>query len=495
MKKVLTIMLCFITFNIFAFGALASTPSGVTGSGIAETQYSYRTIYPNNTLNQKLIDEWNSMTTAQKKSLIPTISPIFFRALGIYSNDGYEVISDWYNAGLATAKLTYGDADSFNSNNDVDEELKRMLTYSLRGAPNGQYYDWYSDFDEFMSMNIRQEEGVLILDSSTAIYHIYDEFIEEEQSANGLIKITMFSYKNINSSNFDNLSAYTRFIGLCNQHKDSKYVVILKNQNQYERVIRCMFPKTKPNLYNNGTTVGNTLRLCDGNGTTITHFDCYYITNNQTDWTSEGDRWTTNMRLGGATLPTGAVANTSGTQYTANFGIYTLNQDKEEMSIFTSLEGWLNNEGHYEPSYDITPNYGTVPNAVVNSNNITTYYNQKYINNGGDTVYYPPNYDPNDNTYDPERKTISFDGISNFLSSIGALIGSLINGIASGLANIVESLISIVNNLRNNLLHGVIFEFLSTFIGWLPAEITALLTGLFAVTVIFALVKLLKGFF
>lgn len=81
------------------------------------------------------------------------------------------------------------------------------------------------------------------------------------------------------------------------------------------------------------------------------------------------------------------------------------------------------------------------------------------------------------------------------LGRIGALIARLFSMIINAIVEVFDSVVSIIENVSEHLLQGTIFEFLSAFIGWLPDEIIALLSALFAVAVIFALVRLVREAF
>lgn len=479
-----------ILSQMLSIGSLASTTSGTE-----TTTYNYTTIYPNNQLNQNVIDKFNNMTLEEKEQLLPFLSPIFLKSLGIYTSDAYTRINDLYNQSLASFKSLYPTAQELQDS-DESYAIKKAYTYLSRG--HGYYY--YDSFLDYLANNIQETGGQLVLSDTETIYNVYDDVIHNEQIENGQINVELLSYKNINSSSFKNLSVYSRFIGLCKQYKDCKYVCVLRwNNGPYQTVTRIMFP-INGNLYNNGATVGNTLNFCNDNGQELHNFYTYYARNEETDFTYQGDYfYTTNGHVGSSNISIGYADNISnGNYYTASYAVYTLNEDRTNYILFNSLNGWVNNQGHYEPSYQIGTNYGTVPSAVVSSNDMTTYYNNTYIDNSQgshNTVWYPPNYDPTDNGYDSETHTLKFDGVGSFISSLGNLIGSLINGIAEGIANIINSLITVVNNLKLNLLQGPIFDLLKAFMSWLPDEIVALLTAVFSITVIFALIKLIKGFF
>lgn len=493
-KHILAFILCLNLIISMSFGVLAES---VTGSGTSTTTYNYTTIYPNNQLNQNVIDRFNSMTPEEKANLLPILTPLYFRSLGIYTNDAYDRVNDLYNRSLEAFMQEYPTAQDLQ---DSDEaySIKKAYTYLSRG--HGYYY--YENFDDYLGQNIVEDGGVLVLSDTSTIYDLYNDVIKEEKDENGIVTTEICSAYSINASNFYNVGRYASFKRICRENEGKGFIFVNKYDSGQQNSIVIL--SQKPNIYNNGNEMTtNSIRVCDDNGQNsfiVTH---YYASYGATDFTVE----TLNSRVKFAYATNTGLTPVSqsgfgyGGDYVINskFSIYTLNASDTEYNLFTSLNGWINSQGQYIPSYQIGNNYGTVPSAVVTSNQMTTYYNNTYtdnsVNGSNNVVYYPPNYDPNSNGYDNESKTLSFDGISNFLSSLGNLIGSLINGIAQGLANLIESLISIVNNLRNNLMSGVIFEFLSMFLGWLPVEIVSLLTALFAVTVIFALIKLLKGFF
>ena len=474
-----------ITFGLSGFGSLCSTTSGTE-----TTYYNYTSIYPNNQLNQNVIDRFNNMTTEEKAQLLPILSPLFLKSLGIYTNDAYSQINQLYNTSLASFQDRYSTAQDLQDS-DESYAIKKCYTYLSRGHG----YRYYENFDDFLGMNIVEEDGVLVLTDTQTVYNLYDDVIQDELQENGVIKLDLMSYNSLNSSVFDNVSLYSNFIGLCRTNASKKYVLICKDSYW----IYIAFPNVNPNLYNNGSTLGQTLQLCTDQGGTITSWTTYRAYRpNTTSWstTNTGFRYA-NMVLGGPT-PANKDGGQSSNNVASGWSIYTLNDNDTEVTTFTSLNGWVNHQGNYTPSYQLGSNYGNVPSAVVSSNDMTTYYNNTYIDNSvhdSNNVYYPPNYMPDSNSYDTDTHTLKFDGIASFLSSLGSLIGSLINGLAQGIANIVNSLISVCNNLIQNFTGGVIFELLQAFLGWLPPEIVGVLTGLFTITVIFALIKLIKGFF
>lgn len=494
----------YLCFSLFLSASLILSPMSLIGSlasttsGTSTTLYNYTTIYPNNQLNQNVIDKFNSMTAEEKSQLLPMIAPMFFKSLGIFTSNAYDTMNTWYNTSLQAFKALYPEASDLQDSNE-GYSIKKAYTYYTRES--GRYF-YYENFDDFLSRNVQAVDGVLVLNDTETIYSIYDDVIQNEREENGVINVTLKSYTNINSSNFGNLSQYSDFIRLCKEHRSVGFVVVAKSPSS-ENSIVVGFPQSKPNLYNNGSTVGNTLNFCNDNGVGYYSFEWYRTTmynGNQDTYFSFDNNYVNarNFSVGGVTIVSLYANSTQNNFKNDGFGLYTLNESATDYTLFTSLTGWVNNEGHYEPSYEIGNNYGTVPSAVISSNDMTTYYNITYTDNSQgshNTVWYPPNYDPTSNSYDPDTHTLKFDGVASFLSSLGELIGSLINGIASGIANIINSLITVVNNLKGNLLQGVIFDFLSAFMGWLPVEIVTLLTALFAITVIFALIKLLKGFF
>lgn len=481
-KFILTIILCVCIFPIGSY-AMGTTQSGVVSN-------RFVTIYPSNSLNAEMISQFNEMSDYDRAELMPYLTPLYFKTIGILSKDAYARTKNHYNALLHQRMGEFSTPiDYYNS--DIETKEKNCLIFT-----NGTTYFWYEDFDHFLASHMYSQDEQLIVDNNQNVYYIYNQVIEEEQEENGVMNIEMYSYKNINSSNFGNLSQYSRFIGLCNEHRDKGYLVILKNSpgNYPNGHIVFGFPKVKPNIYNNGITLGYTIRMCDSNGIDYKSFDWFQIENNNvTDVTTLTSTWTsTDFMLGGSSLPLGGSAMVQNNAK-RGLGIYSLSDSKTNMTVFTSLAGWVNNQGHYEPTYILGTNYGQVPSSVITPNDITTYYNQTYTDNSQhNTVYYPPNYNENDNGYDETRHTLSFDGISNFLSSLGNLIGSLINGFAQALANLINSIISVVNNIQQNVLQGVIFDFLKAFMTWLPIEIVSMITCLFVFAVFFGIIKLIR---
>lgn len=458
------------------------------------TGYSRGLIYDTNSRNAQVIKQFNNMSDAERQELVGTLFPIISKKLGFNALDPYSKCNETYLKMLHARQLQYVDAEDYYMNSG-DLQKNMFCAYT------GEYYNWYEDLADYLAtVIVTSDEENLYVNDTTPIYYIINQTISDEAEENGYINALMFSYNNINADQFYNLSLYSDFIRLCKEYNNlgRGYVYIMKNTANNRKIEYVMFADKKPNIYNNGTTLGNTIQLIDDNGNYTFTFDIYKNANEGAthfDKISENSKLR-NLQLGNVTVPSGNVDGIVNGWKVDGFGIYTLLPEKTNYYLSTSLSGWINSQGHYEPTYQLSPYFGNVPTVTITSNNMTTYYIQNYTDNSsGDTIYYPPNYDPNDNGYDETDKTLKFNGITEFLASLGNLLGSLINGIAQGLANLIQSLTSIINNLRNNLMQGVIFEFLSTFMGWLPIEIVSLLTALFGVTVIFALIKLLKGFF
>lgn len=450
-------------------------------------------IYDSNSQNAKIIRQFNEMSDAERQQIVETLFPIISKKLGFSKLDPYSSCNERYLFIQRNLQLQYDDAEDYYLQSG--DPRRNMFVGNA-----GEYYYWYDDLADYLStVMITSDGNSLNVNDTQPIYYIMNEVINAEMEDNGFVRGQMYSYMNINADQFYNVGLYNDFIRLCKEYnyQGRGYVFLMKNTPNNRKVVYVMFPSSKPNLYNNGVTIGNTIQLCDENGNYTFTFDVYKNEVGAThfDKISENSK-IKNAQLGRETLPSGNIDGIVNGYKVDGFGIYSLAPNKAYYNFSTSLNGWINSQGHYEPTYQLSPYYGNVPTVTVTSNNMTTYYIQNYTDNSsGDTIYYPPNYDDDDVGYDDTDKTVKFNGVVDFLESIGSLIGSLINSIAKGLANIVNSLATIVNNLQNNLMQGVIFEFLKTFIGWLPVEIVSLLTALFAITVIFALIKLLKGFF
>lgn len=78
---------------------------------------------------------------------------------------------------------------------------------------------------------------------------------------------------------------------------------------------------------------------------------------------------------------------------------------------------------------------------------------------------------------------------------IGRAIAKILGGIIEAIATVFTEIIGIITNVSETLLQGVIFDFLSALLGWLPDEIIAVLTALFSIAVLFALIKLIREAF
>ena len=83
----------------------------------------------------------------------------------------------------------------------------------------------------------------------------------------------------------------------------------------------------------------------------------------------------------------------------------------------------------------------------------------------------------------------------SIFGDIGRAIARILGGIIEAIATVFTEIINIVTQVSDTLLQGTIFEFLSSFMGWLPEEIIAILTALFSVAVLFALIKLIREAF
>ena len=78
---------------------------------------------------------------------------------------------------------------------------------------------------------------------------------------------------------------------------------------------------------------------------------------------------------------------------------------------------------------------------------------------------------------------------------IGKAIAKILGGIIEAIGTVFTEIIGIITNVSETLLQGVIFDFLSALLGWLPEEIIAVITALFSIAVLFALIKLIREAF
>lgn len=456
-------------------------------------------IYDNNSLNARAIAAWESMTDYEKKDYVRELYPLFLAKLGGKLNGlDYNAVAAYYERRLNRYKEFYHD--------DPEEFLAAGLGWRQSELYVSSDRRWYNDFSDFLVAHINTDSGYVIGDNTTSgsIVELINDYTDEYMVDSGFIDVDIYSYKNINSSNFQNLTAYNNFITLCNNNKNYKFVIV--GVMASGKIQNVAFSKAVPNLYSNGKTPDGHLRLCNSSGVLISstaNYNMYINYNGYSTWDvyTRSSAWTGVYDFYIGSANPNAVKGDFGSA-SGKFSIYTLESVKTNYRLNTSLNGWINSNGHYEPPFEFYSNWGSVPSFSISPSDITNYYTATFNpsnNNSNDVninITYPNSYDNyNDNSYDPDSKKLSFNGITDLLSSIGSFLGSIINGVASGLANLIDSISSIAQNLIEFFTNGIIFNFLKAFLSWLPDPIPTLLSTLFTLAVIFAVIKLVKGAF
>lgn len=472
-------------------------------------------IYNSNQLNAQVINQFNSLSRSEQSELIKTVFPIISKALGFLpkGSDAYTPLNRHYMSMLNARKTSYPDASDLASSDD-------LLRYNFVYSQGGEWF-YFSSFADYLATKISLDNGQLVVNDTSGFYNITNDYIESTFSDMGLVNREVYSYKNINSSNFPNLESYNSFINLVNNYKDSRFILCYRGSSSlYFGTVRNYFtviiPKASSNLYATSSTDGIVYALCNDNGVNLGSNSYYIFVFNGSTWqdmTSSHGKYGARppFYLGGPSLPVGGLLNFPNSyELTGNFYVYSTNDDVQTYRLFTSLSGWVNGHGHFETPYSLTKVYNNVPTTTISSRDMTNLYNYIINNNNNyysdddtnitnnDTttnIYYPSDFDGEGNKWDPDDLTLDFSGIGALISSIGAFIGSIINGIASGIANIINSLTSVTSNLINFFTQGSLFSFLKVFLAWLPEPIPTLLISLFTLSVMFAVIKLVKGAF
>lgn len=496
MRKKLFLPTVFLLVMVLGFNCFAS-PTNIRG-----------TIYGNDSMNSQVIAQFNDLSKSEQESLIQKLFPLYVRTLGFYynSDDLYSFLNSYYHLMLNSTKSAYSSADDYFNNHPVKQN-----PYLFVSEVDGGHI-WNDDLVTYLSHYISVVDNSLVLNDSSGVYDVINFYLQEQADNSGMARKTLHSAYKINSNCFGNLTRYNAFINLCNSHKNSKYVLIYMNSYNSNYAskpwILVMFPKTETNLYMNGVNANDTvnnLKLCDSNGVSGNKFEDYDIYQINGDVVSEYSFASKYVGYSqGLTNAAAEFLGGNGMGYDGSnrfkstpFNIYTLNSDNTVYNLYTSLNGWVANNGYYEAPYQLANYYNKVPNAIINANNMTTYYNNNYTNNitNGPTtnIYYPPTYIPDGNpTYNPDDETVSFGGITELLSSLGKFIGSIINGLAQGLANLIASITSIMANL-SGLISSGFSDFLTSFFGWLPSEFVTMILGFLTISVFFGIIKLIKG--
>lgn len=485
--------------NSFA-NEITPTPTPEHGGGGHSRKLGYG-IYSNTELNQQTINAWNDLTLQEKKNLIPSLYPIILKKLGALVGNpslDYNTVAEYWEIELNAYKAQYSsDIERFRNENSW--EITDLFCTSE---------GWYNYYYEFLADHIVLDNGLLVTDSQTNenIYTITNNYVNDQIGEMGFVQKTISSYKNISPSQFDNANTYENLIALCEQHKNNKFVVLYTpNYSGKVTELYAIFPINGYDyIYlngDNGQEIVGTFKFVNKYGITGLTSDTtevYYKPNSSSNF-GKGSLY--RNTIGGSIYNTrnniqrGNGHGYNGNIWTGNFSIYTLNEVATIYNLQTSIDGFINNAVDWDNPFNFDSFWGSVPSTTTSSADMTYYYNQNYIsdshNNSTYNIYYPDTYNPYDNKYDSENKTLDFSGIGNLLSSIGAFLGSIINGIAQGIANIINSLTSIFQNI-SGLMNGSVSGFLGAIFGFLPSEfVTVLLAGI-SLSILFMILSFIR---
>lgn len=493
------------------------------------------TFWNNITKNQTVLKTYSQALPAEKQNFIKKILPTVAEKMGygrfITSYDflntqynsrwrsllpyamqvGVSTLEDWqefkhdYNLGFVGDDLI---KKTYWQSQDV-KTIAKVLSMPLNFYGSDET-GFYQELSEYIITQFYYDENSNDLNAgygfSQAIYNIVSDLAEKEIAENGVQFTKVYSYKNINSSVFGNVTNYNNFINKCNTYKSNGFTYVVMYTGSSGNYTSTTVIGLKGDLVRNGAT--GKYSICTYAGSLSNVPTCWgQINNSNIENYNRNLAWNMNLGSPSSSIPYYLIAKDGITNGSFTFTLYSLDDDVKEKQVFTSLNGYINNKGHYEPSI-VLPNY-IAPSVSYNAQDmVTTYnymtnyegtgnpnYNNQNNNVNNINISVPDTYQPaGNNGYDKESHTLKFDGISSLLSSIGSLLGSLINGIAQGIANIVTSLVSVVTNMVNFFGSGSqISELLSSFMSWIPAPIPQMLVSLFGLAVIFGLIKLIKG--
>ena len=455
-------------------------------------------IFGDSSLNSEVIRQFNSMSNKEQSDLVRSISPLLFNRLGFIMNDPYTTINTYWQLQKNRRVNEFSSAGNYFQNT-TDE-----YPYTFVYLNDGEYY-WYDELVDYLRNTMTTLGGQLVMNDTSGINYILNSYVDYYADSMGVQTVKLYSYKNINSSNFSNLTQYNKFIAFCDdaKYKGYNYVICVKDYDDAK-----WYCALKGNLYRRSAT--GQFGLCSDSGT-VNLPEYWYRDSNSSSGTgtvtNDGSNY---YELGAPSIvfykswytglfPTTYWTFNGGTQKGSY--LFSLTDDVQNFKVFTSLSAWINAHGHFEYPFHTTNFFGRVPSVNVTSQDMTNVYNQIFTDNSNNSVntntvtniYYPDSYVPDSNSYDKDSHKLDFSGVGALLSSIGDLIGSLINGIAQGIANIVSSIASVVHNLVDVFTSGNVFAFLKVFMSWLPEPIPTLLISFFTLSVLFAVIKLVKG--
>lgn len=351
---------------------------------------------------------------------------------------------------------------------------------------------------------IRVENNVEVVDVPQPVLQIVLNYMQERVNATdrGYTECYLYSYNFLSPSAF---STYQQYITTKEYLKNSegRYSVILLSQGN---IMVSQYLNQSQNLGFVGTTSYGTFTSVQP-----------YV-----NWSTLGQ----NMLTPNATINSAGTmsqnVNTNWYGYSnlkntatpngSNKIIMSPNEKNELVYVFKTLNAYKNyNAGLPQPYYmtseGMTNSNWTVGSGTINTGTLSTANNtyNSVVNNvqsgwTADEVLELVNMISNNASNGNGSGNGSGSDNDGWLDlgifgDIGKAIAKILGGIIEAIVTVFTEIIGIITNVSETLLQGVIFDFLSALLGWLPEEIIAVITALFSIAVLFALIKLIREAF
>lgn len=517
LRKYFTILLVFVLTLSFAVPSFASggRPESSGNNYYGKTDLE----------NQAYIDAWNDMSVSEQNQLVKSYFPIILGLLGIVNghNVSYDQMNTLYMNKLNSYKLRYNDDPvSF-----LDSGLPKSVTdFFVNGTV------WYKDFADFLVDHIELNDGKLDFNGIDSLNVFINEVVSEEQADNGVITLTLQSVYKLTTSSFPNGASYSYFVEFLRQQEEPKFLII--GVNRYTNNVNVGVPKNPSNcfIFNNGTD------LSFSQSEHITFVDRYgnFLKSNDFIWTGI-DRHGINVNY-----PSGwnylEILNdesrsfdygfhnygtnlnpedcweysfSSGVWFNANYGIYTYNSSNTSYNLFTTLDGFNNSNGYFEPTFIKGSNFGSIPSVSVTAGDVTQFVNVNVdvdVPGGGGSG--SGGGSDSDNDDDESLWDKIKDGVVGFFEELAEVIKEVVSLIVNVLLGALRELIGAVKDILNEMVDFFIGEkdpdnpgkrldngfvsLMTAFFDWLPAPLPLVIKSIFIIAIVFALIKMVKGF-
>lgn len=294
------------------------------------------------------------------------------------------------------------------------------------------------------------------------------------------------------------------FIQIVNQYHKDYYIIVYSSNSKL-----MLLPKQYTQILYRSNT-----------GSNGGYIDFYDIRNNSTSFNSGCLNFTNFVQTGAVN---GQATNILCAQQNLPFGgnistsAYVLSNQYEPLTVFNVYSGVSCNQvspyyttGSYNSNMT-KDSYNTTTSNIDNSmtsQDVYNYVNNYYNSNDGNypspsqiNVYIENNIPENNPSggggggSGGSGGSGSGDGetgIFDFLSKIGEVLGNLIKNLGNVLSELVEGIASTITALFESI-PTVFGDFLGALLGWLPAELRALITLSISAIVIVGLIKLFRG--